>query len=507
MTLSTERLRRAAKALKRGFGAGETDARARVAAVLGARDEIRHGDALHVVAREAGHDSWPKLKFAVELAGLDRAARAEKLKFALYLGQGWMAERLLADDPDLADANFGLSVALYRVEAVAERLARDPDAATRMVGVRSPILHLAFSRHHRTGDWAQASVAVADLLVRHGADVNDSYPSEPGSKHRLSALYGALGHAGNLALAEWLLEHGANPDDNESLYHATELGHLDGVRLLMSHGVKTSGTNALARMLDFDDLDGVRLFLDYGADPNEAVLDHPSGQPVDTIPALHQAARRGRDGRFAALLLDYGADPTLVWQGRTPFQWAAVYGNASFADALAEVGHDQPLDAVAAALAACGRGEVPTGRPLAREDLDDEAKRILTRVILWPNRLDQARALVAAGIDPNVTEEMGMPPVHLAGWAGLPEQLAWLLTLNPDLAHVNDFGGDLIGTIIHGSENRLDTDERDHVACLRMALEAGARISQSNLDGAMAEDMVAFLQDWVEAHPDSLAKG
>jgi ankyrin repeat protein len=272
----------------------------------------------------------------------------------------------------------------------------------------------------------------------------------------------------------------------------------------MKHGVRTSGTNALARMLDFDNLDGLRLFLDYGADPNEAVLDHPSGEPIPTIPALHQGARRGRDGRFAALLLEYGADPTLTWQGRTPYEVAAIYGNTSFAEALAAGGHATPLDPVAEVLAACGRGMPPEGRPLATEALDPEASRILTRVILWPDRFDQAKALVAAGIDPNVPEEMGMPPVHLAGWAGLPEQLAWLLSLGPDLSHVNDYGGDLLGTINHGSENRLDTETRDHVTCARLALEAGAPLRRSDLDGAMQEEMVDFLRDWADAHPDCI---
>ena len=126
---------------------------------------------------------------------------------------------------------------------------------------------------------------------------------------------------------------------------------------------------------------------------------------------------------------------------------------------------------------------------------------MLTRVILWEDRLDHAKALVAAGIDPNVAEEMDMPPLHLAGWAGLKDHVAWLLTLAPDFTHVNAYGGDLVGTIVHGSENRLDVDERDHVGCARLALEAGAPLRRSDLEGAMNEEMSAFLRDWAEAHP------
>ena len=69
---------------------------------------------------------------------------------------------------------------------------------------------------------------------------------------------------------------------------------------------------------------------------------------------------------------------------------------------------------------------------------------------------------------------------------------------------MNDYGGDLIGTIIHGSENRIDTDERDHVACLKLALDAGAPLRRSDLQGAMDEEVVGFLTEWAEAHPDRI---
>ena len=503
--MSLDKLRRNAKALKKAYRAGDAAAIARVRSILGTPSTLKHADALLVVAREAGFSSWPRLKFAVEMQAMDRAARAERLKIALYLGQDWIVQALLAAEPDLGAENFGLQCALYDIESVRRVLKRDPGAATRAIGVRSPILHLAYSKHFRAEpDRAGAMIAVADALLAAGADVNDSYPFEPGASHEISALYGALGHAGNLQLAEWLLEHGATPNDDESLYHATELPALDGVKLLMRYGVKTEGTNALLRMLDFDNLEGVRLLLDYGADPNEKAPDHPSGQAVPKIPALHHAARRGRDGRFAELLLRHGAEGDAVWEGRTAYAVAMLYGNLPFARALATAGHASPLNEADSILAGCAEGKVPEGRPLARMALGDEEKRILTRVILWEDALDHAKALVAAGIDPNVTDEMDMTPLHLAAWAGLPEQTAWLLTLSPDLTHVNGYGGDLLGTIIHGSENRLDTAVRDHVACARLALGAGAALRQADLDGAMDEDLVAFLSDWAEAHPERI---
>ncbi len=111
-------------------------------------------------------------------------------------------------------------------------------------------------------------IALLDALLEAGADVDQGFPAEPASDHRLTALYGAIGHAGNIRLAEALLDRGADPNDNESLYHATELPDLDGVRLLLAHGAEIGTTNAFYRMLDRESTEGVRLFLANGADPN-----------------------------------------------------------------------------------------------------------------------------------------------------------------------------------------------------------------------------------------------
>lgn len=507
MTHTLDQLRRQAKTLRRGFSDGDPAARQRVAAVFPGAESLRHTQALHVLATEQGFTSWPRLKLATEIAAMDRDARAERLAQALFHGQDWIAQDLLAADPDLPAHDLGLRCALYDIDGVRRALARDPGAATRIVGTRSPILHLAFSRRWRAApEDSDAMIAVAEALVAAGADVNDGVAAEPGSPHRLSALYGALGHAGNLLLAEWLLAHGADPDDDESLYHATELGHLDGLRLLMRHGVRTRGTNALARMLDFDSIEGARLLLEYGADPNETEIDHPGGQPIETIPALHQAARRRRSADHARLLLAHGADPRALWRGHSAYALARIYGAGGFADALRAAGWATPLSETEAVLAACAEGAPPPGRPLARRPLGEEERRVLARVILWDDRLGHARALVAAGADPDATDEMGLSPLHGAGWAGLREPVAWLLTLGPDLTHVNAYGGDILGTILHGAENCPERAERDHVGCARLALEAGAPLRRSALRGAMDEEMAAFLQDWAAAHPEMLVE-
>lgn len=499
---SIERLRRDAKALKKAFAAGDTGARARASAILGPRDRLRHTDALHVVAREAGHASWPRLKLAVDLARMDRAARAERLSVALFYGQDWVVEALCAAEPDLGRDTFGLACALYDLDHVRGVLAADPDAARRAIGPRRPILHLAASQYHRMGGDAQAMLGVAEALLAAGADVNDGWPSEPGSPHILSALYAALGHAGNLTLAEWLLEHGADPNDDESLYHATELGHLDGVRLLIRYGVRCAGTNALPRMLDFDDLEGVRLLLGAGADPNEGIATHPSGAPSLVVPALHQAARRGRSGATARLLLDHGADGRPPYKGHSAYAYARMVGNRAVAAELERAGQATPLDPAEDLLARAADGPV-TGR-IAEAALTEETRRLLIHLIGFgdPSRRAHLERLVAIGIDPDWTDAMEMPAIHVAGWEGHADLVAWLLTFGPDLAHRNAYGGDVLGTVIHGAEFCPARDGRDHLGCARLVLEAGSRLHRSDIDSCGVEEMVALLEDWAEAHPE-----
>ena len=48
-TTRIKRLRADAKQLRRAFDRGEAEARARVAAVLGQIDSLKHADALHVI--------------------------------------------------------------------------------------------------------------------------------------------------------------------------------------------------------------------------------------------------------------------------------------------------------------------------------------------------------------------------------------------------------------------------------------------------------------------------
>ena len=246
----------------------------------------------------------------------------------------------------LAKADLGIMCALYDLEGVQQTLWENPEATTQKIGPRTPILHLAFSKYiHARPDLESHMLAVADLLLSKGADVNDGYPPFPGSDHLLSALYGAIGHANNMVLGRWLLENGANPNDNESLYHATELGHHAGLKLLLEHGADPKGTNALLRAMDFNDATAVRMLLQAGAKAEEFNDDLIGGEGAWVQPALHQAARRMCSPEIVALILDGSGDAKTPFEGLTPYAAARIYGNEALADALEKHEDATPLEA------------------------------------------------------------------------------------------------------------------------------------------------------------------
>jgi ankyrin repeat protein len=494
-------LRQQAKKLRKAVQAGEPEALKRVSRFLDASsDALKHADYLYVIAREEGHESWPKLKFAIEQADMDFQQKASRLEQALYHGQGWIIDALLAEAPDLAHANLGIECALYDVEAVGRRLAANPDLASQPINGRTPILHLVFSKQFLRLNDHTAMIEVANVLKDAGANVDDSYPFEGDEASPLSALYGALGHAGNIELARWLLEHGANPNDNESLYHATELDNLDGLKLMLEFGARIDGTNALARMLDFDNIEGVLLLLEAGADPNEGAQEHPSGEPSYAISSLHHAARRRCSAEIAQLLLQHGAKGQVLQFGHSAYALARMYGNVDFAKVLEQAGEATQLSANEELIARAMEGDV-SGR-LDRDSLSDEQRRLLCRLVAFEDVLPAVKRLIAIGLDSDEIEEMGMPAIHIAGWEGHADAMAFLLGLSPDLSRKNHYGGDLMGTILHGAENCPAAAARSHMRCVDLALEVGMPLHRHDVEHCAVPELREHLTQWAAEHPE-----
>ena len=506
---SIEQLRRDAKALRRAYERLDPQTVARIKANAPRSDAslLRHADYLHVIARENDFDSWPHLVWASETVGLDRAAKQQRLKIALFHGQNWVVDRLLTDTPDLAEGAFGLNCALLDKAAVAAALAEEPSLATRAFGPRRPILHLAFSKViHAHPDREANMIAIAEMLVENGADVNDGFAQNPGDDHKLSALYGAIGHANNMVLGRWLLKNGANPNDNESLYHATELGHHEGLKMLLEHGADPRGTNAALRAMDFHDVEAVRLLLNTGALADEFNDADVGGEKPWVVPALHQAARRMCGREMIDLLLDNGANSDRTYEGVTPYEYDRIFGNDDLAAALEARGYAKPLNGTIDQLARIADGQTLNGAYLDPDKMPEAARNIVRLILHLPGKLAHVKALVAAGAEYDLADDAGITPVQIAGWEGLPDVMEYLLSLKPNLGHVNAYGGTLLSTIIHGSENAPDRAKRDHVACLELALKEGVALPRRAIELAGDPVVAAFLADWGDAHPGQIVE-
>ncbi|PYU60412.1 MAG: ankryin, partial [Acidobacteria bacterium] len=121
-----------------------------------------------------------------------------------------------------------------------------------------------------------------------------------------SALYGAAGIAHHAELTRLLLERGANPNDEETPYHAPETYDNAALKILVESGKltdKSLGT-ILLRKTDWHDYEGIKWLLEQGVQPNRRTRWGKM--------AIHNAVLSDNDIKIIEALLEHGADPTLI---------------------------------------------------------------------------------------------------------------------------------------------------------------------------------------------------
>jgi hypothetical protein len=162
---------------------------------------------------------------------------------------------------------------------------------------------------------SQGDLPSVKILLAAGSDVNEA-TAKDGSALVLASA------SGNEELALYLLDHGANPNaKDDSGVTALHYAMLRGLSAIDT--IRSDGSNLIARRPNMLRL--VDALIAHGADPNARVEKLPrlSGRrnlPETFITAAgatpYMLAAASYDAKLMRLLVDHGADPRLVGDGK-----------------------------------------------------------------------------------------------------------------------------------------------------------------------------------------------
>jgi ankyrin repeat protein len=221
------------------------------------------------------------------------------------------AERILASNPEVATASIVTAAILGDDVTVTRFIDADRTLATAKGPPRDwdVLTYLCFSRYLRLDpSRSEGFVRAATALLSAGADANtgwfeNGHQSKPVFE---SAIYGAAGVANHPGVTRVLLEHGADPNDEETPYHVPERYDNTVLRILLDSGKLNDDSLAtlLLRKTDWHDYEGIKLLLEHGVDANRTTHWGKT--------ALHNAAVSDNDISIFELLLDHGGNPLLL---------------------------------------------------------------------------------------------------------------------------------------------------------------------------------------------------
>lgn len=432
---SLENLRKKAKELVRRVRAGDVEALARVRefhprAAAAVRD-FALSDAQLVSARTFGFPSWARLKAHIDAIGPyvfnpppeSPSLADEFLRRACVDYTGWTrqdgerARQMLTEHPELARANIYTAAAAGAVETVRSHAA--------LANVRGgphhwePLLYASYSRVADTLDVARA-------LLELGADPNAGFLWR-GNTPPFTALTGAFGggergandppHPQAHALARLLLDAGADPNDDQTLYNRHFEPSDDHFHILFEYGLGQDKNGPWFRRF------GDRLL-----SPRAMLVEQ-----------LWSAAMKNYVAR-AKLLVEHGADVNgrSFRDGRTPYEIALHLGHDEIAEHLRAHGATTEMtlsdDERFAAACVAGRRDEALAL-LAADPSRLERFGVHGRVGLLQHAVDAGyaegvRFMVELGFE--ISGRTQSTPLHTAAWNGNLAMIDLLLELGAD---------------------------------------------------------------------------
>jgi ankyrin repeat protein len=476
---------------------------------LARRDQLTLGKAQHQIAQHYGAINWAALLSRVKAAlslndpsTPDAFVRAGVVLIDADHRSGTLdaASALFAQRPSLPDDDFFAACVLGDLEAVARHLKRDPGLARATGGPLGwpAICYATFSRflRDRRDSMQDAFARVVSTLLDRGADANAFWMSTGPWACRESALYGAAGIANSDAVTRALLDAGASPEepDGETLYHVAEHADLRCLRLILPHVRPGPWLNyGMCHQMDHEDPAGLALFLEAGGDVNCRI---DRGQPVGWRP-LHFAVDRGRSTRILTMLLDAGADPSMLSDsGETAMRFALMRGRAEVIELFESRGFVADFSERDRWLLSLMRGDYTESdrRRPARLDLSPREREMLPHAAM-NGRIDAVNLMLDAGWPIDTRGRWGGSALHQALVAGQVEVARLLIERGADLLIRNDYGGDALGCAIFAFRNGAPAVEPLFETIARRipreTLEAVIRYQDENsgADRAIAEKL------------------
>ncbi len=414
-------LRKDAKRWLKALRANDVKARARLAEALGSGPpDPGLRDVQLALAREYGFVGWTDLKTAAEAMAADRLSRRERIDTVLRHGWGGdpaLARRIMERDPSLARESLAMACVCGDIEEVDRRLGADPAAAMRPTGPLDwePLLYLAYSR--LPGPGQDNALAIAERLLELGANPGASF--NDGWDSPFTVLCGVIGlgegvkppHAHDVALAELLLDRGAEPFDTQALYNTSIVG--DDVSWNERLWARSAARGETAKWNDPDHKP--RLGGRFGLGALDYLLGNAVGQ---------------NHLNRAAWLLEHGAHANAVhaYTGHPLHEMAQLDGFAAM-QALLERHGARPvvLGGLPAFQAACMRMDEPAARALlaGHPDYARAPGPLLKAGEI--GRGDVVGLLLSLGADPNATDGEGITALHRAVQSGSLEAVRRLV--------------------------------------------------------------------------------
>jgi ankyrin repeat protein len=496
-----EHLKNQARQLHRQSLEAEPSAVARFAAFGVTSPQPRLADALHVIAREYGFDSWPALKLHLDATSADPV---EALIAAIKANDGSLVRDVLTRHPSLK-SHINEPLADYAFGA--------------------PAVLAAVYKNNRE---------MVDILLDAGANINQRSNWWAGS-------FGVLDSADS-DLADYLISRGAIVD----IHAAARLGMIDRVRELLAHDpqlVHARGGDGQLPLHFAATIDIAALLLDHGAEIDARDIDHESTAAQYMAcsrqymewrePYRHDVARflislgaqtdilmASAVGDFALVERILNHDPETVritvneryfpkqdpksggsiyiygfGFTRTPHMIARQFGHIEVFELLMQRSAPWLRLSQAAEMGDDARvGQIVQQHPSIFTRLTANASRRIVGAAVR-NNARAVELLLAQGWPSNAVLDNNQTALHYAAWHG---NLVMVGALLEHKAPVNiletEHGGTPLGWALHGSLNSWERDKGDYPGVTLALLSAGAAIPKAERPLEATEDVLEIVK-------------